>query len=148
MPKEVTFPPPAASSQVGLGEPSIPDSWAPTLLGSLTSGLRRNWVLLPLRVLWPGGQHPELPSGKPLTTKRQTLSLCQRKPGIFCFRLLLGELVQTRLCSPSQSNSVTLEKALISENLPSPRCSIHTLHPNRCNLSGLWQRSSPRFCKV
>lgn len=33
-PKEVTFPPVAASSQVGLGEPSIPDSCATTLLGS------------------------------------------------------------------------------------------------------------------
>ncbi|EDL34829.1 hexosaminidase (glycosyl hydrolase family 20, catalytic domain) containing, isoform CRA_a [Mus musculus] len=73
MPGEVIFPLLAPSFQAGLGEPSIPDSWAPTLLGSQTHGLRRNWVVsstrIPLRVLWSGVQHPELPSGKPLTTE-------------------------------------------------------------------------------
>lgn len=68
MPKEVTFPPPAASSQVGLGEPSIADS-----CGISDKWTKRNSVVsstqISLRVLWPGIRHPELPSGKPLTTE-------------------------------------------------------------------------------
>lgn len=88
--KEVTFPPPAASSQVGLGEPSIADSCAPVLLGFQDKWTKRNSVVsstqISLRVLWPDIQHPELPSGKPLTTESVHLDRWSERVDTFVHR--------------------------------------------------------------